>query len=131
MFAAFIDGILILAIDSGVLYFTLQLCGLTFAEVLMIPPLPLLGFLALLNGGYFVALTVAGGQTIGKMATGIKVVSDPHGRVPFGRATLRTAGYLASLLPAGLGFLPGLFGHDRRALHDRLASTRVVRVYSR
>jgi uncharacterized RDD family membrane protein YckC len=31
------------------------------------------------------------------------------------------------VLPAGLGWLPGLFG-DHRSLHDRLAGTRVVRV---
>jgi uncharacterized RDD family membrane protein YckC len=31
-----------------------------------------------------------------------------------------------SLLPAGLGLLPAFFGHDRRALHDRLTGTRVV-----
>ena len=34
----------------------------------------------------------------------------------------------ASMLPAGLGFVPGFFGPSRRALHDRLASTRVVHI---
>ena len=77
--------------------------------------------------------TAATGQTIGKMAAGIRVVGTSpadviHDRVTFGRAVLRTAGYFASLLPAGLGFLPAFVGpRDHRALHDRLAETRVVR----
>jgi uncharacterized RDD family membrane protein YckC len=32
-----------------------------------------------------------------------------------------------SILAAGAGFLPALFSADHRALHDRLADTRVVR----
>jgi uncharacterized RDD family membrane protein YckC len=94
---------------------------------------PLGAFLLLLNGGYFVMFTAATGQTIGKMAAGIRVVGTSaddviNDRVSFGRAVLRTAGYFASLLPAGLGFVPAFFGpRDHRALHDRLADTRVVR----
>ena len=44
-----------------------------------------------------------------------------------GAAVLRATAYLASLLPAGLGFAAILLDKDRRALHDRLAETRVVR----
>ena len=32
-----------------------------------------------------------------------------------------------SALPLGLGFVPAFVGQDRRALHDRLADTRVVK----
>jgi uncharacterized RDD family membrane protein YckC len=48
-------------------------------------------------------------------------------RVPFGYSVVRAAGYLVSALPAGLGFVPAFVGRDRRALHDRLADTRVVK----
>ena len=41
-----------------------------------LPAFPLLAFFALLTGGYFVAFTAVGGQSIGKMALGIKVVSE-------------------------------------------------------
>lgn len=131
--AAAIDGLLIAAIDAVVVYFTLRLTGLSIAEFGVGPAVPLVAFLMLLNGSYFVMFTAATGQTIGKMAAGIRVVGTSAGdvindRVSFGRAMLRTAGYLASLLPAGLGFVPALVGaRDRRALHDRLAETRVVR----
>jgi uncharacterized RDD family membrane protein YckC len=86
----------------------------------------------MLAAGYFVSFTAAGGQTIGKMATGIRVIpatdADPSlPRVSFGAAVVRAAAYLVSVLPAGLGLLPILFTSERRALHDRLADTRVVR----
>lgn len=129
--AGLIDGALLLGIDAVVLYFTLKVCGLQFAEVAIIPLTPFLAFLALLNGGYMAGLTAAGGQSIGKMAAGIKVVTaDPNAwtdRVPLGQAVLRVVGYVVSALPAGLGFLPAFVGAERRAIHDRLAHTRVVK----
>ena len=131
--AAAIDVLLIGSIDLAVIYFTLRLAGLDWDGLLVIPLAPLAAFLLLLGGGYFVMFTAVTGQTIGKMATHIRVVGMTTtdavpDRVTFGRALLRTAGYFASLLPAGLGFLPAFVGpRDRRALHDRLADTRVVR----
>ena len=127
-----VDLFLLGGIDLTVLYFTLRICGLTFAETLTLPLAPLVGFLLLLNGGYLSAFVAAGGQTIGKMAAGTRVVpADPaapvHERVSFGQATLRAAAYAVSAAPAGLGFLPALIGRERRALHDRLADTRVVK----
>lgn len=126
-----IDVALIGAIDVLVIYFTLRICDLTFAEVAMLPMAPLLSFFLLLNGGYLSAFVAAGGQTIGKMAAGTRVIpaapgAASHGRVSFGQAVVRAAGYLVSALPAGLGFVPALAG-ERRALHDRLADTRVVK----
>jgi len=113
-------------------YLTLKICDLTFPQLSSLPMAPLIAFLALLNGGYLATFVAAGGQTIGKMAAGTRVVpADPAAavwdRVSFGQAVVRTGAYLLSLLPAGLGFLPGLVGDERRAFHDRLADTRVVR----
>jgi uncharacterized RDD family membrane protein YckC len=125
--AALVDATLLLALDAAVLYFTLRLCGLTASEIVQLPAAPLLAFLALLDGGYFVAFTAVGGQSIGKMALGIKVVGEEDRPVPVGRATLRTLAYFLSVLPLGAGFLPGVLGAERLALHDRLARTRVVR----
>jgi uncharacterized RDD family membrane protein YckC len=125
--AAVIDAAILCGLDASVLYFTLRLCDLTPAELLDLPMIPLLAFFVLLNGGYFVAFTAVGGQSIGKMAVGIRVVSDQNRAVPFGRATLRTLAYLVSALPLGAGFLPAVFGADHLALHDRLAHTRVIR----
>ena len=125
--AALLDFSLLIAVDAAVLYFTLRLCGLTSAQILDLPAIPLTAFLLLLNGGYLIAFTAVGGQSIGKMAFGIKVIGQEDGGVPIGRATIRTLAYLASALPLGAGFLPGVLGAERLALHDRLAHTRVVR----
>jgi uncharacterized RDD family membrane protein YckC len=131
LLAAAIDALILGSLTFVVVHFTLQLTRLEFADLDLLPKVPLLTFLLLLNGGYLVAFTAAGGQTIGKMATGIRVVpAEPGGRaterVPLRQAVLRVAGCALSLLPAGLGYLPALVGQDRRALHDRLADTRVI-----
>jgi uncharacterized RDD family membrane protein YckC len=112
-----------------VLYLTLKVCGLQFEGAAAIPPVPFAAFLLLIAGGYLTLFTAAGGQTIGKMAVGIRVVSVDADRlrVPLGHSVVRATAYLASALPAGLGFLPGLLAADKRALHDRLADTRVVK----
>jgi uncharacterized RDD family membrane protein YckC len=126
--AGMIDVALMSALDALVLYFTLRLCGLTTSQIAELPVLPLGAFLLLLNGGYFVAFTAVGGQSIGKMAFGLKVITqDEDELIPVGRATIRTLAYLVSALPLGAGFLPGVISADRLALHDRLAHTRVVR----
>lgn len=127
--AALLDAGILGSITGFVVYFTLKLCALQFGELALLPPVPLGAFLLMVVGGYYILFTAACGQTIGKMATGIKVV--PEGafgdRVPLRHAVLRAAAYLVSVLPAGLGLLPALFAADRRAVHDRLADTRVVK----
>jgi len=127
-----LDLALVAGIDLAVVYFTLRICDLSFAEAGELPLAPLLSFLALLNGGYLATFVAAGGQTIGKMAAGTRVIpadqeSRPRHRVSFGQAIVRAAGYLVSALPFGLGFVPAFVGSERRALHDRLAQTRVVK----
>ena len=126
--AALVDASLLGAIDATVIYLTLRLCDLTVASLGSLPLAPLVAFLALLNGGYLATFTAAGGQTIGKMAAGIRVVGAEHAAVAPASAVLRTVAYFVSALPVGLGFLVGLFGRERRALHDRLAETWVVKV---
>lgn len=133
LLAALIDLSIVGGINAGVIYFTLKLCALPLTRegLLSLPVVPMAGFLLLLDTGYATAFTAAVGQTIGKMATGLRVVhlreDDTENEGPeFSFAVLRTAAYFASFLPAGLGFLPALVGRDRRALHDRLAETRVV-----
>jgi uncharacterized RDD family membrane protein YckC len=126
--AALIDLVILLSLDAGVLYFTLRVCRLSFGEIGVVPLAPLIAFFLLVNGGYLVGFTAWGGQTIGKMAASIKVIAEDGLEVVPSQALVRAFGYFASLLPAGLGFVPGLVGPSRRALHDRLANTRVVRL---
>jgi uncharacterized RDD family membrane protein YckC len=130
LLGAIVDGLITIGIDSVVLYFTLRLSGLRLADIQILPIVPMAGFLLLLNGGYFTMFTASGGQTIGKMLAGTRVVSgDPRlrsRRLPFGTAVMRTAAGLLSVLTVGVGFLMALFRADGRALHDAVADTRVV-----
>jgi uncharacterized RDD family membrane protein YckC len=83
-----------------------------------------LAFLGVLYGGYFGGTT---GQTLGKIWVGLRVV-DVAGRPPgYLRALFRTALGALGVLVAGLGLLPMLFDPARRALHDRILHTRVIK----
>jgi uncharacterized RDD family membrane protein YckC len=123
--AAAIDVVLLAGIDAILLWFTLRLCGLGPADIGVLPPVPLLAFLTLLNGGYLVLFTGTLGQTLGKMAVGIRVVPVGREAMDLRRAVWRALAMLLSIGPVGLGFVPAAFG-EFRALHDRLAGTRVI-----
>ena len=127
LLAVAIDLLILAVVDAVVIYFTLRIVGLNIQDLSSLPKGPLIAFLLVQNGGYLVAFT-AGGQTIGKMATGIRVVAaEPASTLDVSHALVREAMWLLLAAPAGLGFLPALFTRDRRGLHDRLAGTRVVR----
>jgi uncharacterized RDD family membrane protein YckC len=124
--AVAIDLLLLSAIDAIVIYFTMQICGLTLEDLGILPKGPLFAFLLVQNGGYLVAFT-AGGQTLGKMAAGIRVVPTESASLDLGHAFLRELMWLLLAVPVGLGFVTALFSRDHRGLHDRFAGTRVVR----
>ena len=127
--AALLDHAVLFAIDVAIVYFTLRMAGLASTEVRALPLAPLLTFILLLKFAYFAAFTAVGGQTMGKMALGIRVVAE-DGALDATRAIRRTLAALLAIAPLGAGFLPALFDADRRALHDRLTHTRVVRLPS-
>ena len=64
-------------------------------------------------------------SAIGKMAAQIRVVADDAPLDP-ARAIRRTVVSAVSLLTLGAGFIPAILDPDHRALHDRVARTRVV-----
>lgn len=126
--AGLIDLLLLVAIDVAVLYLTLRVTGLqnTLEDMRVLPPVPFVGFLATLAFGYVSAFTVAGGQTIGKMIVNLRVIGDDGRPVDAAGGMLRALGCMLVPLTLGLSYLPALFTSDHRALHDRLAGTRVV-----
>lgn len=124
--AAAIDAAVLGAVAATTVAFTLRLVDLPAAEVLALPAVPMLAFFVMLGLGYELMFTAANGQTIGKMAMGLRVVPDEadsrEDRVSLRQAALRAV----SMLPLGAGVLAVLGGH-RLAVHDRVAHTRVVR----
>jgi uncharacterized RDD family membrane protein YckC len=132
--AAAIDALVIGGLSAGVLWLTLRWCELPFEQMSMLPALPMLAFLTLGCLGYLLMFTAAGGQTIGKMACGLRVIgeADAAGTPSASTLTASQAAWrvvlsIASVLTLGLGLLPAVLGRDE-AIHDRLAHTRVVRV---
>jgi uncharacterized RDD family membrane protein YckC len=129
--AAIIDHGILLGIDLVVIYFTLRLTGLTFADWHVLPWLPLAAFLMSVKVAYLSAFTTAGGQTIGKMATHIRVVSDDGGGLDPGRALRRAVLGLVSIATAGAPFLTAITDPARRGVHDRASGTRVIALPAR
>ncbi len=125
--AAALDWLMLASLDLAVVYFTLRVSRLQTGELLLLPAAPLIAFLLLLNGGYLAMFTAAGGQTLGKMAFHLRVVSAGGAPLSVGRSLMRVVSFLVSALPAGLGLLPAVFDPSHRGLHDRLSGTLVVR----
>ncbi len=123
-----VDLLLLAAIDAAVVQFTLSIVRYPWSRLGELPLMPLLAFCAMLDAGYVVLLTGASGQTLGKMLSRIRVAGAASSRVTMTQAALRTALAPLSLVTLGLGYLPALVGRDRRALHDRLSGTRVLRM---
>ena len=128
--AALIDHGILLGIDLVVLYFTLRLTDLAFADWRVLPWLPLAAFLLSLKVAYLSAFTTAGGQTIGKMATHIRVVTDAGGGLQPAQALRRAVLELVSIATAGAPFLAAMTDPLRRPVHDRASGTRVVALSS-
>ena len=127
LLSAAIDGALIAGIDASVVYLTAKIANIPVADVASLPLAPLATFLLGLNIAYLAVFTANGGQTLGKMAAGLRV-EGTNGPVSFGDASVRVVIAIVGGLAAGAGFLPALWRQDRRAVHDQVAHTRVVKV---
>jgi uncharacterized RDD family membrane protein YckC len=124
--AALMDLVLLGVLGAGVVALTARAAQVPLRGLL--PSWPwLAGYLAamgLLYAGYFTGGT---GRTLGKIAFGLYVV-DANGQRPgFLRALARAALGSIGILLAGGGLVPMLLDPARRALHDRLFGTRVIR----
>ncbi len=122
--AAIIDGVLVWLVSSVFFFFLF-----TLNNIGGFPPLsPLSSFWFPLSWLYYWLFTGLKGQTVGKMAFGIKVV-DRRGNIPgLGIAALREIpGKILSSIVLYLGFLWIIWGEQKQGWHDKIASTYVVR----
>lgn len=88
-------------------------------------------FTLVFAGLYTTALHALGGQTIGKMVVGIRVVGVDGAPLPLGAAFLRYMAYFVSASALMMGFVMAGLRRDKRALHDLVAGSRVDRLRSR
>ena len=88
-----------------------------------------------LMGGFgvvmFIYMTIAiglRGRTVGMRLFGLEVVDAEENEYPtMHQAAVSSAVYLLSIPMLGLGFLPLLFNEERRAAHDLISGTVLVR----
>ena len=82
-------------------------------------------------GLYVTLLHAVAGQTIGKSLLRMRVVLVDGEPVPVGTSLLRFLAYFLSCATFGFGYLIAGLRHDKRALHDLIAGTRVERAPER
>ena len=80
-----------------------------------------------LNAAFVIYFTGKYGATPGKMACKIEVIRSDGSPMTYGRATGRYFAEILSSLTLGIGYLMVAFDDEKRALHDRICDTRVVR----
>lgn len=79
------------------------------------------------NLAYQVYFLSSKSATPGKMVMGLKVVTATGGRISMGRAAGRYFGYWVSSIILCIGYIMAAFDSEKRALHDHLCGTRVIR----
>jgi uncharacterized RDD family membrane protein YckC len=126
LYAAAVDLAVLATVWAAVVYFASRTARVAIPALQ--PTWPwlagYLAFLGLVYAGYFTGTT---GQTLGKMAAGLRVV-DAGGQPPgYIRAASRALIGSCGVLVAGGGLVPMLFDPARRALHDRVFRTRVIK----
>ena len=95
--------------------------------VAILPLLPLL-FPPLLSLAYYTILHAFGGQTVGMIFLGIRVVTTENESLSLGVSFLRWCAHFLSILTLGLGYLWALADPSKATLHDRIAASRVVMI---
>lgn len=94
------------------------------------------GFLALAGAALlvmFLYLTASigfAGRTVGMKLFSLEIIDAEANELPtLHQAAVNSAVYLLSLIFAGIGILPAFFNEERRAVHDLLSGTILIREY--
>ncbi len=128
--AKFIDGLILYAVNTAI---TLVTTGMLVSARSQNPEaargamLAVFGLQLLVAAAYTIFFVGKFQATPGKMALGIKIIMPDGGRITYGRAVGRYFSEFLSSLTLGIGYLMAAFDQEKRALHDRVAATRVVK----
>ncbi|HWH70910.1 MAG TPA: RDD family protein, partial [Candidatus Sulfotelmatobacter sp.] len=129
--AVFLDGILLWVVNVAIA----MAAGLGFTQAVGASPrsstqvglqLVLVCLQVAIGLSYEVIMIGKYGATLGKMACKIQVVTAEGGKVSYLRALGRYFAKLLSYFTCTIGFIMAGFDQEKRALHDRICSTRVV-----
>jgi len=125
--AALVDFVVFALVQLSFRWLGARVLGMDVESAAAFRPLAAT-FTIVFAGAYTTVLHALGGQTLGKMLVGVRVVVGDGGPPPVGAALLRFIAYFASAAPFTLGFVMAGLRYDKRALHDLIAGTRVERV---
>jgi len=127
--AYFVDGLvvyaLIIAGQMAVGMSLIQSVGLAPRSVSVV--FAVFGFQLLVAVLYETILIGKYGATPGKMACGLVVVTTDGGKVSYALAVGRYFAKVLSVLTIYIGYIMAAFDPQKRALHDRICGTRVIR----
>lgn len=88
----------------------------------------ILPMLVVINIAYYTIFVGWRGQTPGKILLRLKIIPEKGEEMTYGRAFLRWVGYIISTILLGFGYLMIAFTRQKQGLHDKIASTLVVRI---
>ena len=124
--AYFIDG-LVLIIPNFIIKFAIGVLLLSLALGSVVTSIITAIVGLLVSWAFFAFMTTKYQATLGKMAVGIKVISDKEGNLTKGQVILReTIGKLLSSIILSLGYITAAFTKKKQALHDMIAGTAVI-----
>ena len=122
-FAGFGERFVAYVIDTVFLTFVLVVLGLFVTRG------TLTALVALMSVGviYTIGFWMLVGATPGKLLMNLEVVRTDGGEIGIMTGVLRYIGYTISSIPVGLGFLWIIWDGKKQALHDKIASTVVIK----
>src|SRR5205085_12660097 len=82
---------------------------------------------ALAMAAYQVWLTARFGGTLGKLALGLRVITVKGDKLSLGHSVGRYFAQYVSGVILGIGYIMAGFDEEKRALHDRICNTRVIK----
>ena len=120
--AVIVDGIIMIVVQRllGVILLLMVKEPMTASYIMI-------GVGLLLGAAYKIYFVGKYGATPGKMACKIEIISADGSPMTFGRATGRYFAEMVSGFTLGIGYIMVAFDEEKRALHDRICDTRVVR----
>jgi uncharacterized RDD family membrane protein YckC len=128
MYAGFWIRLLAFILDAIALFSLNMIVRFIAGQPLDSPPFGFLFIEFLYMLVYYVGMTTAYGQTLGKMILGIRVIrTEPDHSSQLGTMLYRELfGKFLSIVTLGIGFLLAGWSREHRALHDMIADTQVI-----
>lgn len=126
--AKFIDGLILWFLQMAIVLVFTGSIAITRNETVAGVGMIFVHFFSFaLRLGYSVFFIGKYQATPGKMACGLKVITEDGGQVSYARALGRHFAEILSSLILCIGYLMCIWDEEKRCLHDRICNTRVVR----